>query len=165
MYTTDDDRPAKKPVIGSQAGALAEIARWMRDNRYDHVTDADGLDWQLAIETQEGPAKDNPRELAIELRFCLSATVTAESLIRTQTLDATADERLIALLADAEIPLAMRPIAKLARGAEEARRMIRDELPELRRRLVDPKIRQYKRMVVARWLDKISLFGSLDPVS
>lgn len=165
MYTTDDERPPKKPVVGSQAGALSEIAQWMRANRYDQVVDADGLAWALQINTVEKPAVANPRELSIELHFCLSVTVTTQDLTRTHTLDPAADQRLISLLADTEIPLALRPIVKVANGIEEARRMVRDELPLLRQKLSDPKIRQYKRMVVGKYLDKISLFGSLDPLS
>jgi hypothetical protein len=160
----DDDRPPKKPVIGSQAGALAEIERWMRENRHDLIEDADGLAWRLTIETEERAARLAPRELEIELRFHVRTSVTPEDLVRTKAFDPVADARLLSLLEGETIPLFMKPVVRVATGLEEARRVVRDELPRLRARLTEASLRDLKRALVARWLEKISVFGRLDPV-
>jgi hypothetical protein len=160
----DDERPPKKPVIGSQASALAEIERWMRENRHDLVEDADGLAWRLSIETEERAARLAPRELEIELRFHLQTSVTPEDLIRTRTLDPVADARLLSLIEGETIPLVVKPVVRVAAGLEDARRIVRDELPRLKAKLTEASSRDLKRALVARWLEKISVFGRLDPV-
>lgn len=164
MYNMDDDRPPKKPVIGSQAGALAEIERWMRENRHDVIEDADGLAWRLGIATEERAARLAPRKLEIELKFQLHTSVTPEDLVRTRSFDPVADARLLALIEGETIPLVMKPIVRVAGSLEEARRIVRDELPRLEAKLKEASLRDLKRALVARWLEKISIFGRLDPV-
>ena len=163
MYSTDNQRLPKKLVIGSLARAEAELEHWIRENRYDQLDDADGLSWQLAILTNERAAAANPRELEIELRFALSALVAPEILLQSRILDRALDARLLAMLEDTPIPMSIRPLVLMARGVEEARRMICDELPRHRAKLMDPKIREMKRHLVGKWVENITIFGKLDP--
>lgn len=164
MYSTYDQRPPKKLVIGSLASAEAELEHWLRENRYDCLEDADGLAWQLKILSNERAAADQPKELEIELRFALTATANPEDLVKTHTLNPIADRRLLEMIAGEAIPMSIRPLVFVARGREEARRIIRDELPRLRARLRDPKIREIKRHLVAKWIEKITIFGKLDSI-
>jgi hypothetical protein len=79
-------------------------------------------------------------------------------------LDPVADARLLSLIEGETIPLVVKPVVRVATGLEDARRIVRDELPRLKAKLTEASSRDLKRALVARWLEKISVFGRLDPV-
>ncbi len=160
MYSTDPDKPPKRPVTLSLSAALAEVDRWARENLFDTLVDGDGLSWRLTMSSEERPARQEPRTLEVEVRFLLRAEAEAETFVATGTLDRQADARLIGLLEDVTVPLAMKPIVRTASGYEAARRLVRDELPRLKSRIAGSSLHEVKRALIGRFVDERCLFGA-----
>jgi hypothetical protein len=153
----DVERPAKPPVVPSQLGALALVERWLVENRFDRVVDADGLAWRLAIQVEHVPAA--ARRVAFQLRLVVATEVTAGDLVATGTLAKTTDERLIELLGEDRVTLRMRPEVHVAASEDEAKARLTELLPALRERLAGTSLHLVKRRLVGRHIDERCRLG------
>ena len=159
----DFDKLPKRPVIPSQSSAIAEINEWMRSNRYDTVTDGDGLVWRLNLEA--GPQLPQQARLAAgqeptwEVKIWLEADVTGDELVATGTFDPDKDQRMLHLLESRSIPLRMRPMIYQAQGVTAARQLVADVLPKFRENIAKTELCEVKKGLVGRWLDEHSAFS------
>ncbi len=159
----DFDQLPKRPVVPSQSSAIAEINEWMRSNRFDTLTDGDGLVWRLVLEA--GPQLPQQARLAAgeeptwEIKIWLEADVTGEQLVETGTFEAEKDQRMLQLLEARSIPLRMRPMVYRAQGVTAARQLVAEVLPRFRENIAKTALCDVKRGLVGRWLDEQSAFS------
>jgi hypothetical protein len=161
MYNTGGERPPKRPAVVSQASAMAELRAWLAENRYHTLVDGDGLTWQLTVEVAPAARPRLPRGVEQDVHIGLTARAGAAELVRTGSLDPVADERLIAMLGDEEVELAMRPRVATVSDAAAARPHLATQLPQLRAELAAQSLHATKRRLVFRWLDGRQRFGAV----
>jgi hypothetical protein len=154
MYTTDRDRPPKRPVVTSLAGALTEVRRWLEENQLHAVKDGDGLAWDLGVTATQIPEPNNPRGLLWQLNLDLKTRVTTRQLVDTATLDRTKDARLIDLIGDEAIELKMRPITYKAPTEDAAKALLAEVLPKLKASFAKSTLSEVKRALVGRFVDE-----------
>jgi hypothetical protein len=160
MYNTNEDRLPSKPYEISSLATLRNFEAWIKENQLDHLQDADGLTWDLAIHSREIPHPDNPRKALWEITFDVHVNVRMDDLVRTGAFDPKADARLIALAGSGMISMRMRPRSHNVNSADEARTLIVDEMPRLRAEFAANSLIQTKRQIVGRWIEKQCVFGS-----
>lgn len=160
MFHQNSDRPPKRPIIGSQAGALNELKNWLKDNQFERLQDGDGLAWDMEIKVQQIPAKGDPKGLLWRLQLQLKREMTGEELVNARILQRPADERLLALIGSASLNMAIKPQVFEAANELEARRLLADHLPKLKAALVKKSLLTVKRGLVGRWVDEKSHFGN-----
>lgn len=149
----------RSPVVKSQAAATSEFSEWLEVNSYAALIDGDGLSWRVLISVELLPGNDDPKRPMRLLKLELTSSASCAELIRTATLDATGDARLVALIGDRRVPLAMKPISYSASSYEEARHWLAEELPRLKASLAAADLAAIKRRLVGVFVNKISVFG------
>lgn len=159
--STDDIKPPKPPVITSGSAAAEALARWIQENRFDTLTDVDGLAWRLTLAVDQVPDRADAKGVGLlwRVRAHLAATVTAQDLVRTGTLDAAMDARLIDLLQEDELRLTMKPLTYTVPTEDAARMMLAEVLPKLRTSFGTGQLRDVKRALVGRHVDERGRFG------
>jgi hypothetical protein len=164
MYSnsTDPEKPPKRPVVGSLAGALNELDNWLKENQYESLSDADGLAWKLDLKVSQAPVKGDPKGLVWRVRIGLRRELDAEDLLAAGILKLPEDERLLGLIGDEIVPLAMKPALHEVPGELEARRLVADELPRLKATLAKKSLIDIKRSLIGRWVDERSRFGGAE---
>lgn len=160
MYTTDSDKPPKRPVITSLAGALTEVRHWLRENQLDQVRDGDGLPWELAVKVTQVPDPASPKGLLWQLRLLIKTRAQISRLVETGTLDAAKDARLIEMIASDSVDLAMRPLTYHAPNEEAARALLVEVLPKLKASFARSSLAEVKRSLVGRYVDEGCRFGA-----
>jgi hypothetical protein len=160
MYTMDSDKQPKRPVVTTQAAALNEIRNWVRDNQFESLIDADGLDWVLDLGVTQVAAKDDPKGLVWQIRLGLKRILTAPELLKNGILRLPEDQRLLDLLGDEEISLTMKPHLHEVANELESKRLLADLLPRFKADLAKKSLLEVKRQLVGRWVDERALFGS-----
>src|SRR5688572_25425494 len=100
MYSTDPEKPPKKPVIPSALVALAEASRWLKENHLEALKDADGLVWHLAVKVEQVADPADPKGLLWQIKVMPRCRVGAGELTATGTLDAGADARMLGLIGE-----------------------------------------------------------------
>lgn len=159
MYNTDPDKLPKKPVTISQTSANEEFARWLAQNDRHHLRDAAGVIWNISVETLETPDPTDHRQAVWKITLRIGADVGAHHLIADKTLDEGKDERLLGLLGDATIRLALKPSVHEAQGLDAARKWLAEELHRLRDQFAKDGFHEVKRQLVGRWVDESRWFG------
>lgn len=163
MYTTSttgSDKPPKRPVITSLAGALTEVRHWLTENQLNEVRDGDGLAWDLAVKVVQVPDPANPKGLLWQVRLMLKTQAEVAQLLETGTLDAVKDARLIEMIASKSIDLAMRPLTYHVASEEAARSLLVDVLPKLKASFARNSLAEVKRNLVGRYVDEGCRFGA-----
>jgi len=153
MYNMDLDKLPRRAVVPSQLSAEAEFRTWLRENCFDRMQDKDGLEWQVSVATDLETAGQ------WSMRIALSSTVDAPTFLRTRTLVADEDERLLSILGEHTIPLCMRPRVFRLADESEAQGVLAEELPRLRDELRGTSLIQLKRALIGRWVDSHHTFS------
>lgn len=159
MYSMDQNKMPRRPVVLSQAAASAEFELWVRENRYEKVLDGDGLPWHVELTAMPIPDPENLPRGMWELRMEARVEVNATSLLATGTMDPIADERLLLLIGTESIPLQMKPEVRYARSLEESKRALFEMIPKVKDTLVKGSLRDIKRALIGQWIDRRCLFG------
>lgn len=159
MFTSDPEKPPRRPVITSLAGALGEIKNWLVENQLDQVRDADGLVWNLGVKVAQVPDKADPKGLLWQVRLLRSTSASAQDFVQTGALDPEKDSRLIHLIAGGAIDIAMKPMVYDTPDEEAARRLIADLLPKLKANFLKNSLTEVKRTLIGRWVDDRGRFG------
>lgn len=149
----DSGKRASRPAVSSLTGALAAVDAWLRENQYDEMRDGDGQVWRLETKVTQIPDKSDASGLLWQIQLKLSTAMSAEDLVRTHTLDATTDARLLALIADELVPLSVKPQTHVAPNEDEAKLILAESLPKLKADLVAKSLISVKRELVGRWID------------
>jgi len=167
MQHRDFDKRPSRPVIPSYAGAIAQAEAWLKANDYHLIHDGDGLAWNLKVKTVQLPRRDSIHGTHWEMTLMLTAEVSGEGFQASGTLERKKDERLLELLGEDRVPLAMRPIVYMAVSDEEAKTVMAEALFNLKRDMAQKKLHELKRSLISRWLDQRALFHSatLSPTS
>lgn len=161
MYNMDPDKLPKRAVVSSQAGAENELRNWLRDNQFESLTDADGLDWQLDLKVTQVAAPQDPKGLLWQIRLGLRRDVDGAELLAAGILQRPADDRLVDLIGEEVISLTMKPQLFEAANELEAKRIVADALPRLKADLAKKSLIDTKRSLVGRWVDQASRFGGM----
>lgn len=159
MFTTDPEKRPRRPVISSLAGALGEIKNWLKENQLDQVRDADGMVWELSVKAAQVRDPANPKGLLWQVRLGLETTAKAQDFIATGALDAKKDARLIELVGDHAINIAMKPMVYDTPDEEAARRLVADLVPKLKANFLKNSLTEIKRTLIGRWVDDRGRFG------
>ena len=93
------------------------------------------------------------------LRLSPTVTVDAAALVATGTLAADADQRLIELLGEDTVVLAMKPVSHTTPDAESLRLLAADVVPRFRSDFAARSLHDVKRSLVGRHVDEGGLFG------
>jgi hypothetical protein len=160
MFTTERDKPPRRPVITSLAGALGEIKNWLKENQLDQVRDADGMVWDLSVKVHQVPNPADPKGLLWQIRLGLTADATIREFLQTGALDARKDARLLELIGEHSIKIAMKPMVYDTPDEEAARRLVADLLPKLKANFLKNSLTEVKRTLIGRWVDEQGRFGS-----
>ncbi len=162
MFSTDSDKRPRRPVITSLAGALGEIKNWLTENQLDQVRDADGMVWTMSVKVTQIADKSDPKGLLWQVRLLLSTSANAAEFLSTGALDAVKDARLINLIGNHSIDIAMKPMVYDTPGEDAARRLIVDLLPKLKANFIKNSLTEVKRSLIGRWVDDHGRFGFED---
>jgi hypothetical protein len=135
MSISDREFRPRAPVVPSQLSAQHLTEKWLAENDFSTMRDADGIAWTCELVGREVPDPGNPYGLIWELAIVLKADIAIPRLVESGTLDPVADERMIALLGPQPIPFVMRPRVFVGKTDEEVRKQVIDGLPILRRDL------------------------------
>jgi hypothetical protein len=156
----DPDKLPKRPVVSSLAGALTEVRTWLVENQLDQIRDGEGLVWDLAVKVTQVPDPSDPRRVLWQVRIALSSKVDAAALIKSGLLDPVKDARLLGLLGDAVVDMAMKPLIYRVAAEEAARALVADVLPKLKASFFKSSLAEVKRKLVGRWVDERGHFGA-----
>lgn len=159
MSIMDPDKLPKKPAVASRAAADAEFNHWLRENNFDRLKDGDGQVWTLDLQVTRLP-EPAEHEASWTLTLNLTTVVTVASLIETKVLDPQEDVRLMELLGDQSIAIALKPIQHKAMTRDDARRLLVKILPETRAKIEGGTFRDVKRSLIGRWVDQSRVFGA-----
>lgn len=148
-----------RPIVKSSLGAQADWERWLYENHFQRLLDADGLDWSLELSIDLLPDDEGGRGSRYVVTLQLGADVDLETFLKTGTLDRDGDERFITLIGDRKVPLRMKPVVHHAKGEKDARELLVRILPELRETIANSRLRDIKRTLIGRWIDEQGVFG------
>lgn len=149
-----------RPIVKSSISAQADWERWLYENHYQRLLDADGLDWSLELALDQLPDEDDRQTSQYILTLQLGTDVDVETFLKTGTLDRENDERMITLIGERKVPLRMKPVVHKAKGEKEARDLLVRVLPELRETIANSRLRDIKRALIGRWIDEQGVFGA-----
>lgn len=159
MYSRNDDKRPSRPVVTSLSHALSEIDHWVSENKFDRIKDGDGLTWNLDLAIKPVPNRENTHGLLWEATVRLHVAATAEMFIETGTLHRVSDERLIALIGDADIKVALKPSVYTAKSEDEMRQIVASVVPKLKVHLMKNSFYDVKRRLIGRFVDQSQWFG------
>lgn len=160
MYNMFDEKLPKPPVITSQAGALNQVTTWLKENRFDRVKDADGMEWTVTVKAHPVPNPKNPKTSLWHIKVLVTAKATARDLLDSGVLCKEKDARLLSLLGDDILPLTMKPVSYEASSEEEARSILANALPRLKSNFNRSALGEVKRSLAGRWVNENGVFGA-----
>ena len=167
--STDDLQRPTRPVVPSLMGAMSLVNAWLRDHQYDILRDGDGQAWDLKVEVEERPDPNATKGGVCRVRVLLSTKVSAGELVQTKVLSpktSPSDARLLRMIDEETVTLAMKPRTTMAASEDEARLWLADALPKLKAELAGKSLIAVKRDLIGRWIDERGRFGAeaaLDP--
>jgi hypothetical protein len=159
-YSMDPDKLPKRPVVRSLMGAITEVKTWLRENQLDQVRDGEGLVWTLEVKAAQVDDPQDPRKVLWQLRIALTTQVDAATLVKTGLLSPAKDDRLLALLGDGTVDLAMKPLIYKAPSEDAAKALLADVLPQLKASFLRSSLAEVKRHLIGRWVDEQGRFGA-----
>jgi hypothetical protein len=159
MFSTESDKLPKRPVVSTLTAAIGGLKRWVDESCHGPFQDGDGQTWTLGIKVTRIPDPDSSNGLLWSIRLCLTAQVIGAELVATGVLSPDADSRLIFLIGEQMVPMAMRPVIHRAADEAEAKRLLAAALPELKATLGKQSLIPIKRDLIGRWVDERCQFG------
>ena len=159
MFSTESDKLPKRPVVSTLTAAIADLKRWLEETCHSTCQDGDGQTWNIGIKVTRIPDPDTANGLLWSIRLGLTAQVSGVDLVATGVLSPADDSRLLYLIGEELVPLAMRPIIHKAENEAEAKRLLASVLPELKETVAKQSLVRVKRDLIGRWVDERCQFG------
>lgn len=148
----EGQRP-RRPVVTSQASAQEELSQWLAANRFDTVTDGDGLTWNVELHVHQRANLDSPRGLIWEIQLTAEKAATVEDLVATRVLAPDTDRRLIGLIGPRIIQFRIASPPIHAPSEADARSLWIEALPGFVAKLKAATFNATKRKCVCSWVD------------
>lgn len=150
----------RRPVIASVASATAEFNHWVEQKAQKDFKDANGGVWQLQLDLQQLPHPQDTQAALYRLNIGLSCELNTRHLVEVGAYDAQDDARLLGLLGEARIPVAMKKRIMENPSLENLRSELADELSRIRKSLEKVDLNSMRKRVIGQWIDRKQLFGS-----
>lgn len=154
MFERESGSRPKRPVVSTLTAATVELKRWLEESCLTTFQDADGQPWTLGVKVIRVPDPQTTNGLLWSLKLGMTAQVSGLDLIATGVLCPDQDSRLLLLIGEDHVPLAMRPIVHLAPNEQEARQLLATVLPALKESLSQQSLVPVKRELIGRWIDE-----------
>jgi hypothetical protein len=155
----------RRPVIASVASAAAEFNHWVEQKTRQDFKDANGGIWQLQLDLQQLPHPQDTQAALFRLNIGLNCDLNARHLVEVGAYDALEDQRLLQLLGEDRIPVAMKKRVMENSSLENLRSELADELVRIRKSLEKIDLNSMRKRVIGQWIDRKQLFGSRIPSS
>ncbi len=155
----------RRPVIASVASAAAEFNHWVEQKAQKDFKDANGGVWELQLNLQQLPHPQDTQGAFYRLNIGLSCELNARHLVEVGAYDAQEDQRLLQMLGEDRIPVAMKKRVMENPSLENLRTELADELVRIRKSLDKIDLNPMRRRVISQWVDRKQLFGSRIPSS
>jgi hypothetical protein len=159
MYNTDNDKIPRQHLAASSRSAREQFQNWLTENDLQQIHDADGTPWKLTVKVLEKPSADDLHQAVFDAQLYMKADASADEFVKTGILNPESDERLIAMIGDARIPLQMKPVEFSAPNAEQLRLEFADRVGEVKKKLQSSSLATIKRQLIGRWIDERAVFG------
>ncbi|MCX6105782.1 MAG: hypothetical protein NTY08_08145 [Proteobacteria bacterium] len=163
MYSADKDKFVSSLVISSQAAALRDVDRWLSENQYDSAYDGDGWLWNQSVEVTQIPDPGDTRRIEWQLRIQLQTQMSAQDLVTQDVLSPDQDARLLSIIGESLVPMAMKPSKYRAATESAARSLVAELLPKVKETFKEYQLKNVKRALVHRWVDENCSFDRLRP--
>jgi hypothetical protein len=150
----------RRPVIASVASAAAEFNHWVEQKAQKDFKDANRGIWQLQLDLQQLPHPEDTQGALFRLTIGLSCELDACHLVEVGAYDAQEDQRLLQLLGDDRIPVAMKKRVMESPSLENLRTELADELLRIRKSLEKIDLNSMRKRVIGQWIDQRQIFGS-----
>ncbi len=155
----------RRPVIASVASAAAEFNHWVEQKAQKDFKDANGGVWELQLNLQQLPQPQDTQGALYRLNIGLGCELNARHLVEVGAYDAQDDQRLLQMLGEDRIPVAMKKRVMENPSLENLRTELADELVRIRKSLEKIDLNSMRRRVIGQWVDRKQLFGSRIPSS
>ncbi len=155
----------RRPVIASVASAAAEFNHWVEQKAQKDFKDANGGVWELQLNLQQLPHPQDTQGALYRLNIGLGCELNARHLVEVGAYDAQDDQRLLQMLGEDRIPVAMKKRVMENPSLENLRTELADELVRIRKSLEKIDLNSMRRRVISQWVDRKQLFGSRIPSS
>ena len=163
MYSADKDKFVSSLVISSQAAALRDVDRWLSENQYERAYDGDGWIWNLSVKVSQVPDPGDTRRIEWQLMIQLHTQMSGQDLVAQYVLSPDQDARLLSMIGDASVPMAMKPSKYRAATESAARSLMAELLPKVSETFKEYQLQNVKRALVHRWVDENCSFDRLRP--
>jgi hypothetical protein len=150
----------RRPVIASVASAAAEFNHWVEQKAQKDFKDANGGVWLLQLNLQQLPHPQDTQAALYRLSIGLSCELNVRHLVEVGACDPQEDERLLQLLGEDRIPVAMKKRVMENSNLENLRQELGDELVRIRKSLEKIDLNSMRKRVIGQWIDRKQLFGS-----
>lgn len=151
-----------RPVVTSQLAADAIIAHWNEQNTQRQLKDKEGLNWDVNVTAQQEVREPLQQREIWKITVKMIADAKAESFVASGVLDGDRDERLIQLLGNSLVPLALKPRSFDANNLEEAKNLTIELLDRIATELHSKDRKEAKRQLIYRFIDQASLFDTCE---
>ena len=158
----DFEKLPSKPVIMSQYAATMAVEKWQKENLKRQITDMEGFKWDVKVQLEEKPSADNVHVSQFRIRLWLEEDASVRHLVETGILDASKDARALELLANRQVPFALKPVEFLARNIEQARNMTLATTDMIAKKMSITPLREVKRQIIFRFIDSSTIFESAE---
>ncbi len=142
----------------SQLAAHQEAERWAKANG-QLVVDRQGLSWKLKTKQWQEPSLEDAKAILWLVSLQLTSEVDAAELVRSQIFDHETDARLLLLLGEDLVPLALRPLSFSAVKEIDAIQEAEANILPYCRRLDAANIHELKHQTVCRFIDNKMRFA------
>lgn len=160
MYSTEAKGIPKKLVVKSQAGAETDLEEWIRANDLKNIPDVDGHIWHLEVTRELIPDRVNAGRNRHIVYLQAFTDMGRDQLVQEGIFDAEKDGRLLGLLGEKRVRLAMSPVKETAWSEDEIRSILMDHIARIRKNLSSPSVSSLKRELAGRYVDRKSVFGA-----
>lgn len=150
----------RRPVIASVASATAEFNHWVEQKAQKDFKDANGGVWLLQLNLLQLPHPQDTQAALFRLNIGLVCELNARHLVEVGAYDAVEDKRLLQLLGEDRIPVAMKKRIMENSSLENLRTELADELVRIRKSLEKIDLNSMRKRVISQWIDRKQLFGS-----
>ncbi|MBM4252204.1 MAG: hypothetical protein FJ146_09555 [Deltaproteobacteria bacterium] len=162
LYGPDKDKFTSSLVVSSQAAAERDIQNWLTENQQDAAIDGDGWTWRIAVSVNQAPDPSDTRRMEWHLKIQLCTLMTAADLVEGGILSSEGDARMLSLIGEEAVPMAMKPTRHKVASEAAARTVLSESLPSLKRTFAGYQLHAIKRALVHRWVDQSLAFGGRD---
>ena len=151
--------PDRQPAVVVQVPAGLAWREVQASGPIGPWPDGEGQPWTVEAKIASVPSATDPHQLRCLLRLGLKSSVSGGDLVATGVLSRDTDARLLALLGEAKVPVAMKPVVYELPTEEAIRSHLARVLPELRRDLATSSLGPVKRALLRRFVDGLGAFG------